>query len=578
VRDESAIGQILACPKCGSMVMVEGPTIELDDFEDSELALAQGGTPSGVQPPDWDRSATTPGTGWLALSLGVVGVILVGSVAGFAWMRWPKDRVTHIAGRSMQTQLATEQRSPALDLPIVEEDIDVNKAIQDQPEIEADQPEAVAQEPSVMGHPYPIPTSEITVEERRFETDTILPPEFEEREVPTANPNSLLNIAQLLTSSQLVAEEETPRTTTAELSVATLATKSVHTSSSPSSPPRDAKKSIIERAAVRVPAVRFEKVPLVDFVRSVMQLSGVPIQVDPDALRQSGNVVEVPISVASIDTSAIELLRAALEPVKMMPVIEDRGIRITSSRLESRRVGHLSLFVGDLQRGEGKDLDLAILITTLIEPNSWESVGGVGSVEVKGDRLIVNHTHSVRIKTLVLLEKLRVTRGLRPRKKLPKQYTTLESRWTQVKRYLRRPINMDVWQEQPILEVVQELEEATGLRVIVDWLALEKMGVTTRSTAVLYARETPAATVFRHLIKFFEGSALVPISGDAVQITTQEAVRARPYLEVYSLKQLGEAGREKVEQLMLSGAAALDSASDVAIVVGDADVHRILAN
>jgi hypothetical protein len=50
-----------------------------------------------------------------------------------------------------------------------------------------------------------------------------------------------------------------------------------------------------------------------------------------------------------------------------------------------------------------------------------------------------------------------------------------------------------------------------------------------------------------------------------------------PYLDVYPISKLSEKSMARVEQLLLTGAAALDSASDFAFVRTDSETHRQLA-
>ena len=70
----------------------------------------------------------------------------------------------------------------------------------------------------------------------------------------------------------------------------------------------------------------------------------------------------------------------------------------------------------------------------------------------------------------------------------------------------------------------------------------------------------------------------MPISGDAIQLTTKQAMAERPYVEFYSLDLLGASGRQKVMQLGSDAASVIDPDSDAAIVRATSQVHRQLAD
>ena len=152
-----------------------------------------------------------------------------------------------------------------------------------------------------------------------------------------------------------------------------------------------------------------------------------------------------------------------------------------------------------------------------------------------------------------------------------------DPRWQQVERYLQRRINMDVWEEAPVSRIFNELEAASGLRLLVDWNALATVGVTPSRTATLHARERIASEVFDHFLNP-SGLVLVPVGGKTIQVTTHTVAQSRRWLEIYPTAGLSEDGMATVEQLMLRGAAAIDPSSEVAIVVADSNIHKSLSD
>jgi hypothetical protein len=136
---------------------------------------------------------------------------------------------------------------------------------------------------------------------------------------------------------------------------------------------------------------------------------------------------------------------------------------------------------------------------------------------------------------------------------------------------------MNAWHPQPFWDVVMQLEEASGLRILVDWQLLVRSDWNQDSAITLVARNTSVDEVFHQLLTPRE-LELRPISDATVQITGANSNAGSPYLEFYSLDELGEVGLARLEESMYApvGSFALDTASETALVVLPASQHREL--
>ena len=591
------------------MVLVAAPPgMELADkptVAEADPPIGDGETPppnapsdavaEGVTSADWSAPATSAKSSWLAIGMGTVATLaIVGSITAFGWMQWNER---HVGNAPRQTEtvepapddqagtereeeqpeslvndtlpvMNTEDQTPAQEsaepAQLVTNVVDVNEIFSD-----ADTTKTSPDLGSSNVHPTRTDLTESVIPELTGPSTTTSPA-----------PDALSNLARLLSgpnanvpepATQGSAAAPAPESKLPEqiktVPVTALANQSTHTGSAVSR----------NHSSLDVPvrAVNFKSVPLIDFVRTMMELSGVPIQVDPSGLEQTASTTETLVNVSAIDAPVGDILRRALEPRKLVAIEDGPVVRVGSVPMWDAATVSTSHFVGDLVSGKGRDLDLATLMATLVDPESWTTVGGSGTVEQKGDRLNITNTRLVTMRCVVLLEKLRTARKLKPRRKLPKHTLSSTPRWKDIDRYLRRRINMDVWDESPIASIFRELETRSGLKLLVDWAALTQAGIMPGRTATLHARERLASEVFTHFLDP-SGLVLVPIGGNTVQITTNVVSESRRWLEVYSTAGLSEASMAKVEELMLQGAAALDSASETAIVLANSDVHRLL--
>ena len=605
VRDEAAVGLILACPKCGSMVLIEGPEGaaegstegRIDDTDqaagvlggptDAELAAAldeSAVTDPAVPPadssrqPNWTSAPAAPQASWIGITVGVT----VGAMLALGLVAYVLTRATNQSGTSVtvgaKPGVALDDTAPN---PLVkpEEVIQRDQVPDDVSAAERsasllpESPRPEEETTPIANDPPMVSTSDYVAPSR---SKRPLPPDLLVADDPVASPHPrmLSDLANLL--------EGAPHPATDQTEDAERSSSVKESSNAPSSPPTARSspsqdgpgQQLAAYLGWKVRSVAFKDVPLIDFLRAMMQLSAVPIQLDPAALRQSGKGARSPVTFAAQDISVDEVLRRALQPLKLTPVVEDHVVRISSPIWESQELKQIRFFVGDLQQGRGHELNLASVIPELIEPESWSRSGGAGTIDLAGDRLEIRQTRRVHFQLLLLLEKLRLARGLEPRSKIPLRYLPLEPRWARLGPRLNRRINLDVWHPLPIAQIVSQLEEASGLRILVDWQAVAEVAWTADTERTLAARKATVAEVLAQLLSSAE-LELRPIQETTVQITTMQANAARPYLEFYTLQQLGETGLARLEEAP-AGTFVLDPASETVLVVLPASEHRAL--
>lgn len=589
VRDESAIGQIFGCPKCGSMVLVappEGMEIPAADDLASSEADATSTLASGTKPADWNSAAQ--GHAWLQYGVGTLAAaVLTGSVVAYAWLHRPTHEVAAVPPVDVETSVTQDEN-------VAQQVADDVAAA---PNAEASPTASDAVQPTET--PTTVVTDNIDVDQIFDEVATLQDeggPAIEapattnlvdsalatsigtaERDIPPATDSATLNNLTMLLSGGHNVTEANRESDPSQQITAIAATKASAEPQSIASNSSSQKSPVVENLNRPIRAVRFTKVPLKQFLRDMMQLTGAAIQLDPDALLQTGNTLQTPVTVATINQSAMTTLQSALDPRNLLPVVDGNGVRITATSLTDSQLKSTSLFVGDLVNGNDNDLDLATLISTLIAPKSWSTAGGDGTIRQRGDRLDISNNRLITIRSLILLERLRAARGLKSRTRIPNNMAALPNRWAQLDRYLRRRISLNGWQETPWTAIIRELEDASGLEVLMDWKSLEQIGIRPESTTTLYLREQLLADVFSQLTESMN-IGIVPVGTRSVQLTTISVASSKSYCDFYTVDDLSETQMSIVEQKMLAGAAAIDPVSGMAMVTADATTHAALSD
>jgi hypothetical protein len=301
------------------------------------------------------------------------------------------------------------------------------------------------------------------------------------------------------------------------------------------------------------------------------------VQVDPRAFRQTGLDAASPVTVSAEEIDAGQLLTMGLSELRLTYVIEAAVVRITNPSLESSPLEERKFFCGDLLRTSRNGLDLARLIRVFILPRTWDIAGGDGSVDIIDDQLVVKQTREVHVETVLLLEKLRMARGLRRRMRTPPQYTQLVSKWQRLDAKLSRQISVNAWQPERFVDVLRKVEAAADLHLLVDWRSLTKAGWTRDAESTLVVRDVPVEAALHQLLDS-AGLMIRPIDGQTLEITTAQVAATQPDLELYPLSKLGTGGLARLKQL--AGAEqiqfAMDDASETAVVLAPSTIHHQL--
>jgi hypothetical protein len=140
----------------------------------------------------------------------------------------------------------------------------------------------------------------------------------------------------------------------------------------------------MELALKKKVSLKIDDGTLLDVVRSLRDSVGINIAVDSPAIEQEGIRTDHKVSVHLEDVTLRSALKIILTPLNLAAHIQDEVLMITSLPRAKGIRTVIAYKVGDLisqdEDGTKNFDDLISLITTVIEPNSWQEVGGAGSI------------------------------------------------------------------------------------------------------------------------------------------------------------------------------------------------------
>jgi hypothetical protein len=192
----------------------------------------------------------------------------------------------------------------------------------------------------------------------------------------------------------------------------------------------------IERALSAPVSLAFKDAPLGTVVDFLKEQCDIEIALDTSALADLNIEARTPVAVDLPSLPLRSALTVLLRPLKLVWTIKDDVLLITSSDEEESILTTKAIDVSDLVvcRGAHDELwddytTLIDMITSTITPQTWDSVGGPGSIEGatlgKAKVLVVLQTYHVHRQITDLLEQIREVAKKTPDREPPRRSTSI---------------------------------------------------------------------------------------------------------------------------------------------------------
>jgi hypothetical protein len=303
----------------------------------------------------------------------------------------------------------------------------------------------------------------------------------------------------------------------------------------------------------KIPALKFERMPLRAALAVAAELAGVPLRYDWTTLPLDFRPDE-PVSLVSEQATLGEVLER---------LTKDRGLRVVAAGGVLEIAGPVADASAALQVVDfpiddlfGDDPGAAEsagrLVKAFVSPDSWSGPAG-GTLASASGKLVVSQTPRVQAETALFLNRLRGARGKPPRAAagVAAVVPPVETRVARAKMLLERRVSMNFRPGAPLADVLAHLEATANVPIVVDYGALAATGFSVDEPIGISAHEHPLGEVLDALCRPRAwGWHLVRDS--VIELTSQEAARTRMYVELYDVRPLlGEQTAEAFTARML---------------------------
>ena len=602
VRNEAALGQILQCPKCSSMVAVPNqpaqsadrsadteshlqppPVSEhanisdshaetVDHYDSADISqLLEGNRATHADPSphpptasqaweDGDSSATPvahhadsnpilPTDDWTSsASRQVKQRLLMGFLISISILA---------AGGIIYILISGNPKEPAITALPGKQNVDQQPNSSDNQAADTTDPtEAVSKDPVVQ--PEPPEPVEISPPEKEKQPD--VPPA---KNPPSENPPGLVpepvsnaeQQAEAAELSQLLLEfspllSNTPfddPVNNRPASENLLPTASL---------PRRPLRRVNVRDCLNFPIAEFtltNPIPLHTFLAEISSLSGLPIEIDFKALASRNVTLNLLVQVGQKQTSVRQLLETVLAPHELGITAGSQSLTIGYLAPGGQAIQEISYPIADLVtvNANGQpDIDLVHWVQSLIAPDSWHVDDSSYQVKLQENTLLVQHLPAVQFEVFQLLTRLRMARKIKPASPVDKRSAavSLAPRIQRSEKLLRETISVSFSRQIPLKELFAHLEKDLGRKFIFNGRTLRQAGWSTRSNATLVTDNEALLQALNILLGPMDLTIRI-VNDDIVEITSAAAEVARREIEFYPASHLLPKNRS-AEQLI----------------------------
>ena len=268
---------------------------------------------------------------------------------------------------------------------------------------------------------------------------------------------------------------------------------------------------------------QWNEVPLREVAERLEKELGIPLDIDERALEEVGLDPTVPVPAINLQgISAGSMLRLILRDLDLTWMVQNEMLRITTPEAAEEHL-HICVYrVADLTQDSDAD-SLATVVMTIVEPDSWEVVGGPGALSVVGDTIVVSNVSEVHEDVGRLLDRLReLNKEQKDHPEKPQQTVLyLEPSYGPNVKALEERVSLAA-SDVPLSEAIDRIAGQLDVAVLIERRALEEVGLDADELEVhVAASDVPARLVLQRMLS--ELDLTWQYRDGLIMVTTPEA-------------------------------------------------------
>lgn len=303
----------------------------------------------------------------------------------------------------------------------------------------------------------------------------------------------------------------------------------------------------IRKALDKQVSVEFDDITLKEAVHQLAAQHEILMVIDESALADEGISTDTPIKLNLKGISLRSALRLALQPLELTAAVDGAVLKITTMVNAEELLFVKAYDVNDLMVQADYD-PLIELLTTIISPDSWEEVGGPGTIapvrnrEIKGDRNRIDNAQIELPGVLVIRQSdhihreiAELFREIRSYQVPNSQPTALELAAASIRKSLDRRITTE-FNDTPLADAISQLATQNEIRTVIDNAALADEGISTDTPLNLRVKGISLRSTLRLALRRHQLKAV--IDGEVLKITTTIKAEEMMVVKAYDVSDL----------------------------------------
>ncbi|MBA2116955.1 hypothetical protein [Bremerella alba] len=299
----------------------------------------------------------------------------------------------------------------------------------------------------------------------------------------------------------------------------------------------------IEALEKRVQAARLGlqvvDMPLDQVAKLFTQRTGIPMRIDERALEDVGHSIETPVTFNLPEIATETLLYLMLKELDLVYVMDTGSIVITTPEEEESNLRTKFYAVEDIFNDPNPNYDILIeMLTTCIEPESWEELGGPGSIAPLRNGVIISQTYQIHRRIQGLFAALRRVQKSPRQSNLPAMISiaAYAQEAEQIEKRLRLVRTSITLTDAPLERATAAISDFGRIPIHIDNRGLEDVGLSTDSRVTMQLNDASLDYMLDVLGKQLELTTVT--IGEVVMVTTPEEAESELGTHVYPVKDM----------------------------------------
>ena len=153
-------------------------------------------------------------------------------------------------------------------------------------------------------------------------------------------------------------------------------------------------------------SIDLAEVTLLDAIEQLKELGGIPIRIDRLALEEWGVELDAKVTIRVNEVSLYSALRWTLKQHELAFLAEEDGLLVTPEKCYQERLSYHFYAVPELIGNPADHDSLIETVTTVVEPDSWEELGGPDTIAPFNNGEMVGQTQPQQVRIARLFEHL----------------------------------------------------------------------------------------------------------------------------------------------------------------------------